>query len=111
MYDLPSDLPRLQTLRLWHALWVQRIDDAIAAAEQREAERRQGEERRPPTPDWVLELGIGKGAPPAEVHAGHCYAIGNRRRVIDRDQALALLADGVRACLHCRPDTTLGVLG
>ncbi|MEU8699021.1 DUF6233 domain-containing protein [Streptomyces sp. NPDC048680] len=56
-------------------------------------------------------MGIGNGAPATEVHARHCYAIGKRRRVIDRDQAHALLTDGVRACSHCRPDTTLGVLG
>ncbi|MEU0629616.1 DUF6233 domain-containing protein [Streptomyces sp. NPDC005989] len=31
------------------------------------------------------------------------------RRVIDRDQARALLADGICACAHCRPDTGLGV--
>ncbi|MFB8033816.1 DUF6233 domain-containing protein [Streptomyces sp. NPDC056004] len=36
---------------------------------------------------------------------------GKRRRAIDRDQARALLADGIRACSHCRPDTSLGVLG
>ena len=110
MTDLPTDLPRLRTLRTWHAMWVKRIDEAIAAAEQREHERQQGEERRPPPPDWVLELGIGVGAPPSEVHAGHCYAIGRRRKTISREQALAALGEGVRACVHCRPDTDLGVL-
>ncbi|WP_323181346.1 hypothetical protein [Streptomyces sp. NBC_00154] len=33
---LSSDLPRLRTLRTWHAMWMERIDEAIAAAEQRE---------------------------------------------------------------------------
>lgn len=91
-------------------IWVGHVRAAIAAAEQADRERLQGEKRRPPTPDWVLELGIDQGAPPIEVHAGHCYAIGTRRRVIDRDQALALLDAGTRACTHCRPDTDLGVL-
>ncbi|WP_326817049.1 MULTISPECIES: DUF6233 domain-containing protein [unclassified Streptomyces] len=36
---------------------------------------------------------------------------GKRQRIITREQALAALADGVRACIHCRPDTELGVLG
>ncbi|MEV7856964.1 DUF6233 domain-containing protein [Streptomyces sp. NPDC088183] len=58
-----------------------------------------------------MELGIGQGSPPTEVHAGHCHAAGKRRRVIDRDQARALLTDGIRACAHCRPDTSLGMLG
>ncbi|MFB7313129.1 DUF6233 domain-containing protein [Streptomyces sp. NPDC056192] len=111
MYDLPPDLPRLRTLRTWYAMWVARIDEAIAAAEQRERERRQGEERRPPVPDWIVELGIGVGSPPIEVHVGGCYAAGKRRRAISREQALAALADGIRACIHCRPDTELGVLG
>lgn len=45
--------------------------------EQRERERQQGEERRPPTPDWIVELSIGVGARPIEVHVGGCYATGN----------------------------------
>ncbi|WP_406364341.1 DUF6233 domain-containing protein [Streptomyces sp. NBC_01579] len=45
-----------------------------------------------------------------EVHVGGCYAAGKRQRVITREQALAALADGIRACTHCRPDTELGVL-
>lgn len=82
----------------------------IAAEERREAERRQREQTRPPQPDWVLELGIGVGAKPVQVHAGHCWAIGDRRRPITRDQALAALGEGVEACPHCRPDTDLGIL-
>ncbi|SFT31420.1 DUF6233 domain-containing protein [Streptomyces sp. ok210] len=98
-------------MRIWHAMWVERIDKAIAAAEQRERERQQGERARPATPDWIMELGIGVGSPPSEVHVGGCHAAGKRRRAISREQALAALADGIRACIHCRPDTELGVLG
>ncbi|MFE9868242.1 DUF6233 domain-containing protein [Streptomyces sp. NPDC005506] len=90
-------------------MWVERIDEAIAAAEQRERERQQGEERRPPTPDWIIELSIGVGARPIEVHVDGCYAAGKRHRPITREQALAALADGIRACIDCRPDTELGV--
>ncbi|WP_326737053.1 DUF6233 domain-containing protein [Streptomyces sp. NBC_01022] len=107
---LPGDLPRLRTLRTWHALWVVRIDEAIAAAEQRESEQRQREERRPATPDWVVELSVGVGARPIEVHIGGCHAAGKRQRAITREQALVALADGMRACTHCRPDSALGVL-
>lgn len=110
MYDLPPDLPRLRTLEQQLTIWIGHVRAAITAAEQEEHEKRQAKERRPPTPDWIVELGIGVGAPPAEVHAGHCHAAGKRRRIIDRDQALTLLNDGVRACAHCRPDTDLGVL-
>ncbi|WP_327419816.1 DUF6233 domain-containing protein [Streptomyces sp. NBC_01230] len=92
-------------------MWLTRLDEAIAAAEQRERERQQGVRARPPTPDWVIELGIGVGSPPIEVHVGGCYAAGKRRRAVSREQALAALADGIRACIHCRPDTALGVLG
>ncbi|MET8325085.1 DUF6233 domain-containing protein [Streptomyces sp. NPDC005181] len=62
-------------------------------------------------PDWIVELSIGVGARPIEVHVGGCYAAGKRHRAITREQALAALADGIRACIHCRPDTELGVLG
>ncbi|WP_457492787.1 DUF6233 domain-containing protein [Streptomyces sp. P5_D11] len=46
-----------------------------------------------------------------EVHVGGCYAAGKRHRAITREQALAALADGIRACIHRRPDTELGVVG
>ncbi|MFE7791552.1 DUF6233 domain-containing protein [Streptomyces sp. NPDC057460] len=110
MYDLPPDLLRLRTLRTWHAMWVVRINEAIAAAEQREREKRQGEERRPPTPDWIMEFGIGVGQRPIEVHVGGCSAARKRQRPITREQAVAALDEGIRACIHCRPDTELGVL-
>ncbi|WP_327129133.1 DUF6233 domain-containing protein [Streptomyces sp. NBC_01727] len=41
------------------------------------------------------------------MHVGGCYAARKRQRAITREQALA---DGIRACTHCRPDTELGVL-
>ncbi|MFF1845242.1 DUF6233 domain-containing protein [Streptomyces sp. NPDC058217] len=98
-------------MRTWYAMWLARIDEVIAAAEQREREKQQGEERRKPTPDWIVELGIGVGARPIEVHVGGCHAAGKRQRAISREQALAALADEIRACIHCRPDTELGILG
>ncbi|MFE0440948.1 hypothetical protein ACFW2K_39270 [Streptomyces nigra] len=45
--DLPPDLDRLRTLRVWHALWVQRIDAKIAALQRRQAEEENGRRRRP----------------------------------------------------------------
>ncbi|MGW3735170.1 DUF6233 domain-containing protein [Streptomyces sp. NPDC005148] len=87
------------------------LDEAIAAAEQQDREKQRGEEVRPPTPAWIVELGTGVGSRPIEVHIGGCYAARRRRRAITREQALAALADGIRACIHCRPGTELGVLG
>ncbi|WP_157868843.1 hypothetical protein [Streptomyces atriruber] len=55
--DLPPDLPRLRIPRTWRAMWVQRLDGAIAEAERREAERIRGEQARPPAPDWLIERG------------------------------------------------------
>lgn len=52
--DLRSDLPRLRTLRAWYAIWLARLDEAIAAAEQQEREREQGEQARAPAPHWLL---------------------------------------------------------
>ncbi|MEU8851917.1 DUF6233 domain-containing protein [Streptomyces sp. NPDC048564] len=108
--DLPPDLERLRTLRVWHALWVQRIDNKIAALRQWEAEKERGRQRRPPQPDWIVELGIGTGRPPTQVHVGDCYAAGKRQRPIDRDEARRLLTSGLPACTHCRPDQRLGIL-
>ncbi|MFF8681154.1 DUF6233 domain-containing protein [Streptomyces sp. NPDC015237] len=108
--DLPPDLERLQTLRIWHALWVRRIDTRIAAIRQRQAEEERGRRNRPALPDWVVELGIGTGRPPVKVHAGDCHMLGTRRRAVDRDEARRLLAGGLAACGHCQPDVQLNVL-
>ncbi|MFJ3184424.1 DUF6233 domain-containing protein [Streptomyces sp. NPDC086796] len=107
--DGPSRLVMLRFARRVAVQHLDQIDRWIATEERWEAERQQGEQARPPEPDWVVELGIGQGAPAAEVHAGHCYSIGKRRRPITREQALRLLAEGTRACVHCRPDTELGL--
>jgi hypothetical protein len=37
------------------------------------------------------------GRPPVQVHPGDCYAAGNRRRAINRDEARRLLASGLPA--------------
>ncbi|MFJ7489659.1 DUF6233 domain-containing protein [Streptomyces sp. NPDC097727] len=109
MIELPPDLPRLRTLRAWHAMCLRTVDAAITAAEQRAAEQERGKEQRPPTPDWMVERGIGQGAPPIEVHIGGCHMARNTQAVT-RGQALQALVAGVRACIHCRPDTELGIL-
>ncbi|MGW7610490.1 DUF6233 domain-containing protein [Streptomyces sp. NPDC054766] len=66
-------------MRVYHAMWLQRIDAKIAALQDREAEQERGRRNRPEEPDWVVELGIGNGRPPIEVHVGGCYAAGKRR--------------------------------
>ncbi|WP_449352103.1 DUF6233 domain-containing protein [Streptomyces shaanxiensis] len=97
-------------MRVWHALWLDRIDRKIARLERRKAEEEHGRKRRPPTPEWVVEVGIGTRRPPVQVHAGTCHMIGSRRRPISRDEARRLLAEGLRACTHCQPDTQLHII-
>ncbi|MET9734488.1 DUF6233 domain-containing protein [Streptomyces sp. NPDC006458] len=109
--DLPPDLDRLRTLRVWHALWLRRIDTKIASLEQRQAEEEHGRRVRPEPPEWIVELGIGSGRPPVQVHAGTCHMAGRRRQPIGRDEARRLLATGLRACTHCEPDTQLRITG
>ncbi|MBT2511517.1 hypothetical protein J7I98_38145 [Streptomyces sp. ISL-98] len=108
--DLPPDLLRLRALETWHAMWLDRIRAAIAAAEEREAGKRRAEEHRPPPPDWVVQLGIGVGQPPVAVHAGGCPNSGKRWKQISRDEARRLLDDSVTACTLCTPDRDLGML-
>ncbi|KES08433.1 hypothetical protein BU52_05250 [Streptomyces toyocaensis] len=107
--DLPPDLDRLHTLRVWHTLWLQRIDAKIAALTRRQAEQERGRRNRPAPPDWIVELGIGDQRPPLQVHAGDCHMAGRRRRSVDREEARRLLAAGLKACGHCRPDSLLGI--
>ncbi|WP_234389942.1 DUF6233 domain-containing protein [Streptomyces sp. MMG1533] len=108
--DLPADLERLLTLRVWHAMWLERIDAKIAAARKREAEAEHGRRSRPTPPEWVVELGIGTGRPPVQIHAGDCHMAGARRRPVDRTEARRLITAGLRACTHCRPDVQLHIL-
>ncbi|MER5908833.1 DUF6233 domain-containing protein [Streptomyces mirabilis] len=79
-------------MRVWHAMWLQRIDTKTAALQEQEAQQEQGQKNRPQEPDWIVELGIGNGRPPIEVHMGGCYAAGKRRRPVPRDEAHPLQA-------------------
>ncbi|MFF4459443.1 DUF6233 domain-containing protein [Streptomyces mirabilis] len=108
--DLPPDLPRLRTLETWLILSLTRVQRRIADIEQREAERRHGQQVQPPIPDWLLEVGIGSDKAPVAVHVGGCHMAGKRVRGILRDQALRAITGGVDACSHCRPDSELGIL-
>ncbi|MYW30113.1 DUF6233 domain-containing protein [Streptomyces sp. SID2119] len=111
MFDLPPDLPRLRTLRTWYAMWLGRIDEAIQAAEEKQrAEQLKAQRQAAATPDWIVELGIGQGAPPVDVHIGGCPMAGKRRRTITRNEAVQLISQGINPCTHCRPDTELGLL-
>lgn len=108
MFDLPPDLPRLRTLELWHRMWLQRIEAAIAEAEATEQRQQQAARLVPPCTGWKLQRGIDRDRTPMSVHQADC-GLGSGP-TITRDQALRLLADGVEACAVCRPDVELGVL-
>ncbi|EST17919.1 DUF6233 domain-containing protein [Streptomyces roseochromogenus] len=109
--DLPPDLERLHTLRVWHAMWLARIDGKIEQLLQRQAEQEQGRRAKPQPPEWIVELGIGVGRPPVQVHQGSCYMAGKRRRPVGREEARHLLTGGTSPCSHCRPDIGLGITG
>ncbi|MEW2556978.1 DUF6233 domain-containing protein [Streptomyces zhihengii] len=83
--------------------------ERIAAVERREREQRAGEARRPPTPDWTVETGIGADRPRLYVHVGGCHMAGKRVHAVTRAVAARAVADGVEACSHCRADTALGI--
>ncbi|GAA3121592.1 hypothetical protein GCM10017687_39210 [Streptomyces echinatus] len=108
-----DSLSRLELLR-----FLERVQEAdlertrrwIADEERRQLERQQGEQARPPAPDWVLELGLNRDAPAVYVHEGGCWNAGKRSKGVDRSTALRALAEGVAACPHCRPDSELGYL-
>ncbi|MFD3700940.1 DUF6233 domain-containing protein [Streptomyces sp. NPDC058646] len=109
MSVLPPDLPRLRTLVTYLRGELGRAEQALAVAEEREALEAS---RRPPKepPAWLVERGIGSGRLPARVHTGDCWDTGHRCAPAAAEQIRRLLAAGVPACVHCRPDTALGVL-
>jgi hypothetical protein len=115
MNDEPS---RLQLLRFARRVVIQQatvaleqIDGWIAVEERREAERRQGEEMRPAPPEWLIQHGLNRTNLDA-VHTGECWAAAKsgRCRPAIRQQAVEALRQQVPACVHCRPDTALGIL-
>lgn len=115
---LPPDLPRLETLRAWHVMWVGLLDEAIAEARQRKAEERRGRERRPPPAEWIVQRGIGIGPPMIHTKIGEgaaqCWArVGAERCApTTREKARhALAEESAQACGICRPDTVLGLPG
>ncbi|MET8449205.1 DUF6233 domain-containing protein [Streptomyces sp. NPDC005209] len=87
------------------------LDRWIAEEQRREAERRRGEEMRPPAPEWLIERGLDKKNLVA-VHAGGCWKVTKSGRCVglSRAQALDALRQHVPACSQCRPDTALGFL-
>ncbi|WP_327691012.1 DUF6233 domain-containing protein [Streptomyces sp. NBC_00461] len=111
MNDLaPSRLALLRFLERVQERDLARTRRWIADEERHEAERQRGVQARPPAPEWLLEVGLNRHAPPVFVHVGDCWMAGKRSRAINRDQARRALADGVKACRQCQPDTALGML-
>ncbi|MEU7642498.1 DUF6233 domain-containing protein [Streptomyces sp. NPDC039016] len=88
---------------------LDRVRQAIAIAEQREAQQQRA--IPPSSPDWVVQLSIGGEGHPIAVHVGGCRTAGRRTRPLSRDQAMRALAEGLEPCAICRPDTELGILG
>ena len=81
-------------------MWPERINRKIALLEQRQTEEEPGRRNRPRPPGWIVELGIGTGRPPVQLHSGGCHMAGTRRRAVGRDEARRLLVAGLRACSH-----------
>ncbi|MEV7420706.1 DUF6233 domain-containing protein [Streptomyces sp. NPDC089919] len=109
MSVLPPDPPRLKILITYLRGELGRAEQALLAAEEREAA---AVRRQPPPepPAWLVERGIGGGQLPSRLHTGGCWDAGKRCVPGTAEQVRRLLAEGVPACIHCRPDTALGVL-
>ncbi|MET8765497.1 DUF6233 domain-containing protein [Streptomyces sp. NPDC004658] len=114
----PRPLTRLDALRFARRVVEQQavrqlalIDRWIADEERREAERRQGGQRRPPAPQWLIQYGLNRMNIDM-VHDGDCWAAkkSGRCRPVVREQAIEALRQQVPACPHCRPDTALGLI-
>ncbi|MFF4983771.1 DUF6233 domain-containing protein [Streptomyces sp. NPDC001046] len=90
---------------------LSQIDQWIAEEERREAERWRGELARPAPPEWLIQYGLNRTNLDA-VHTGDCWAAAKSGRChpASREQAVDALAQQVPPCLHCRPDTALGIL-
>ncbi|MFF9287560.1 DUF6233 domain-containing protein [Streptomyces griseosporeus] len=106
----PSRLEMLRFLERVQVADLKRTRRWITEEERRERERQAGLERRPAPPGWLLDYGLSKDAVPLAAHVGGCHMAGKRTRGVDSDTVRRVLAGGVPACSHCRPDTELGIL-
>ncbi|MGX5183427.1 DUF6233 domain-containing protein [Streptomyces avermitilis] len=113
MNDSPS---RLDLLRFARRVVVQQtaaslaqLDQWIAEEERRETERRQGEQRRPADPAWLIQYGLNRANVDA-LHVGDCWAAkkSGRCKPVTRQQAIDALVHQVAPCVHCRPEAKLG---
>jgi hypothetical protein len=97
MHDQPSRLDLLRFLERVQQADLDRTRRWIADEERRQAEKQRGEEARPPAPDWLLEMGLNRDAPPNMVHIGGCHMAGKRSKGISRGDALRRLDEVVIA--------------
>ncbi|MFI6854202.1 DUF6233 domain-containing protein [Streptomyces sp. NPDC050416] len=86
-------------------MWLARTDNKIADPQRQDAEHEHDRRIRPTRPEWIVQLGIGTGRSPVQVHAG------DRGRPVDRDEARRFPVSGLPACTHCQPDIELRTLG
>ncbi|WP_308461187.1 DUF6233 domain-containing protein [Streptomyces sp. Ru62] len=78
-----------------------------AAWADRSLDRRGG---APAPADWLIQYGLNRDNVDA-VHVGGCWAAkkSGRSRAATREQALDALRNRVPPCVHCQPDTALGI--
>lgn len=92
----PSRLVLLRFLERVQERDLARTRRWIADEVRQEAERQRGVQARPPAPEWLLEVGLNRHAPPVFVHVGDCWMAGKRSRAISRDQARGRSPTGSR---------------
>jgi hypothetical protein len=109
MNDPESRLVLLRFLERVQERDLARTRRWIADEERRQVERRRGIEARPPAPEWLIENGL-SGHDAVYVHVGDCWNAGKRSKGVSREQARLALADGIKPCPQCRPDSALGFL-
>ncbi|MEV6696206.1 DUF6233 domain-containing protein [Streptomyces sp. NPDC051453] len=105
--DLPPDVERLETLRTWHVLSLERIDRALDDARRREAEAQERRERAAAESRFKVEPGLDQQV----IHRGGCQKWVGTRSYLDRSEVLLAIQDealNVKPCQVCRPDTALG---
>ncbi|GAA2560096.1 DUF6233 domain-containing protein [Streptomyces albidoflavus] len=111
MHEKEAGADRLELLRFAERVAERHLAEVKGwreEEERRRAERRTGKSRRPSSPDWVLEVGIGQGSPPVCVHVGGCEMASARVRPLSRLQVLEGLDRGIEPCTYCRPDSAVG---
>ncbi|MEE1753003.1 DUF6233 domain-containing protein [Streptomyces sp. SP18CS02] len=104
----PPDDERLAAIEAYLTVQLMHVRQQRAAV----ARRQEIQQRTapPPVPAYRIQRGLDAIRTPVQVHLGTCALAGKGAAGVTEEAARRALADQVRPCAVCRPETELGMI-